>query len=121
LGWWEATSCNWAVRQQAAGTRPAALAGWGWRLWGPVAIDQHFSHISRNLRDREVARKALCALRNPAESAQTVSMATWGPGDTVAPGSQEHGVHPQQSQEGKLRPKSKPKSEGGRAQAEGLT
>lgn len=50
----------------------AALAGWGWRLWSPVAAGQDAGHIRRDLRDGKVAGQGVCALESPVESGRAV-------------------------------------------------
>lgn len=72
LWWWRPPSSHWAVRQQAAYSRLAALAGWGRRLWSPVAAGQDAGHIRRDLRDGEVAGHGVCALESPVESGRAV-------------------------------------------------
>lgn len=72
LGWRRTPSSSWAIWQQAAGSRLAALAGWGWRFWSPVAAGQDAGHIWRDLRDREVASQGVCTFRSPVESRRAV-------------------------------------------------
>lgn len=72
LWWRQPPSSHWAVRQQAAHSRLAALAGWGWRLWSPVSAGQDAGHIRRDLRDGKVAGQGVCALESPVESGRAV-------------------------------------------------